>query len=97
MFWYPNSGPTSAARARSPSPVVDLLGQLKDDEPALTIPLLISRPPAEADMQRFFGVTPASVHRMVIELDRRRLSHRTAGIARGVEQLVPAKSLPALR
>ncbi len=26
------------------------------------------RPPAEADMQRFFGVTPPSVHNMVITL-----------------------------
>ena len=55
------------------------------------------RPPAEADMQRFFGVTPPSVHRMVIELDRRGLIRRTPGIARSIELLVPAQSLPALR
>jgi len=55
------------------------------------------RPPAEADMQRFFGVTPPSVHRMVIELDRRGLIRRTAGVARSIELRVPPEILPALR
>ena len=36
--------------------------------------------PAESDMQRYFGVTPPSVHRMVIELDRRELIRRTPGV-----------------
>src|SRR3954466_11466011 len=32
--------------------------------------LVIGRPPAEADLQRFFQVTPPSVHQMVITLER---------------------------
>jgi Mn-dependent DtxR family transcriptional regulator len=32
--------------------------------------LVNGRPPAEADMQRFFEVTPPSVHNMIIELAR---------------------------
>lgn len=55
------------------------------------------RPPAEADMQRFFEVTPPSVHRMVIELDRRGLIRRTPGAARSIELLVSPDILPALR
>jgi Mn-dependent DtxR family transcriptional regulator len=55
------------------------------------------RPPAEADMQHFFGVTPPSVHRMVIELDKRGLIRRTPGVARSVELLVPPEILPSLR
>jgi Mn-dependent DtxR family transcriptional regulator len=55
------------------------------------------RPPAEADMQRFFGVTSPSVHRMVIELDRRGLIRRTPGIARSLEVLVAPDALPPLR
>jgi Mn-dependent DtxR family transcriptional regulator len=31
-----------------------------------TYALLHRRPPAEADMERYFGVTPPSVHRMVV-------------------------------
>jgi Mn-dependent DtxR family transcriptional regulator len=54
------------------------------------------RPPAEADMQRFFGVTSPSVHRMVIELDRRGLIRRTPGIARSLEVLVAPDALPPL-
>lgn len=44
---------------------------------------LTGRPPAEADMQRYFGVTPPSVHRMVVELDRKGLVSRTPGPGRG--------------
>ena len=32
--------------------------------------LVIGRPPAEADMQRHFRVTPPSVHQMVLTLER---------------------------
>lgn len=54
------------------------------------------RPPAEADMQAFFGVTPPSVHQMVLELERRQLIRRTPRVARSIELLVPAASLPLL-
>lgn len=37
-----------------------------------TYAMLHRRPPAEADMQAYFGVTPPSVHRMVVELDKQR-------------------------
>ena len=55
------------------------------------------RPPAEADMQAFFKVTPPSVHRMVIELEERGLIRRRAGQARSIELLVPPEQLPVLR
>ena len=32
--------------------------------------LVIGRPPAEADMQRFFRVSPPAVHQMVVTLRR---------------------------
>jgi len=35
------------------------------------------RAPAEADMERYFGVTPPSVHQMILTLEARRLSERT--------------------
>lgn len=55
------------------------------------------RPPAEADMQRFFEVTPPSVHRMVIELEKKGLIRRQPGRARTIEVLLPLEELPALR
>jgi Mn-dependent DtxR family transcriptional regulator len=54
------------------------------------------RPPAEADMQRFFAVTPPSVHRMLVELERLKLIRRQPGVARSIELLVPSTVLPAL-
>jgi DNA-binding MarR family transcriptional regulator len=55
------------------------------------------RSPAEADLQRYFGVTPPSVHRMVVELERRGLIRRQPGVARSIELLVPVAGLPRLR
>jgi repressor LexA len=58
--------------------------------------ILNRRPPAEADMQAFFGVSPPSVHQMVLELERRGLLRRTPRAARSIELLVPPASLPLL-
>ena len=55
------------------------------------------RPPAEADMQRFFGVTPPSVHQMVLTLERAGLIRRRPGAPRSIEVLVPPEDLPALQ
>lgn len=55
------------------------------------------RAPAEADMQRYFEVTPPSVHRMVVELEHRGLIRRAAGKARSIEVLVAADRLPTLK
>jgi hypothetical protein len=51
-------------------------------------------PPAEHEMQRHFGVSPASVHQMVINLERKGLITRTPGIARSIRILAPARDLP---
>ena len=59
--------------------------------------LVNGRPPAEADMQRFFEVTPPTVHRMVLELEKRGLIRREPGKARSIEVLVPPEALPPLR
>jgi Mn-dependent DtxR family transcriptional regulator len=37
------------------------------------------RPPAEADMQQYFGVSPPSVHQMVLTLERAGFHRKTAG------------------
>ena len=55
------------------------------------------RPPAEADMQRFFEVTPPSVHRMVVELESKGLIARTVGAPRSLRVLLPVERLPPLR
>ena len=54
------------------------------------------RPPAEADMQAYFGVTPPTVHQMVVQLEKRALIRRQPGLPRSIELLVPAEAIPPL-
>jgi Mn-dependent DtxR family transcriptional regulator len=55
------------------------------------------RPPAEADMQAYFAVTPPTVHQMVLQLDKRGLIRRQPGQSRSIEILLPPSSIPPLR
>jgi Mn-dependent DtxR family transcriptional regulator len=55
------------------------------------------RPPAEADLQRHFRVSPPSVHQMVLTLERAGLIRRQPGLARSIEVLVQPERLPVLR
>ena len=59
--------------------------------------LVLGRPPAEADLQRHFQVTPPSVHQMVLALERDGLISRQPGVARSIKVLVEPKALPTLR
>jgi DNA-binding MarR family transcriptional regulator len=52
--------------------------------------------PAEADVQKFFKVTPPAVHGMIMSLERRALIERTPGKARSIRLRVPRTSLPDL-
>jgi DNA-binding MarR family transcriptional regulator len=58
--------------------------------------LVNGRPPAQADIQRFFQVTPPSVHQMLLTLERERLISRRQGIPRSIAVLVDRADLPAL-
>ena len=53
--------------------------------------------PSEADMQRFFKVTPPTVHQMVLTLERHGFIRRVPGQARSITLTVPPESLPSLR
>jgi repressor LexA len=53
-------------------------------------------PPAEADLQRYFQVTPPAVHAMILTLGRLGLIDRTPGKARSIRLRVPTDELPAL-
>jgi hypothetical protein len=62
-----------------------------------TYTLLNKRPPAEADFQRFFEVTPPAVHDMIIALERRGLICRVPRQPRSIKLMVPAADLPQLQ
>ena len=54
------------------------------------------RPPAEADIQAYFRVTPPSVHNMIVTLERRGLISKTPGAPRSIRVLVDPNLLPPL-
>jgi len=54
------------------------------------------RPPAEADMERYFQVSPPSVHAMVLTLERLELITREPGMPRSIRLTVAASELPIL-
>ena len=58
---------------------------------------VLRRPPAEADIQKYFEVTPPTVHQMLVTLERKGLIRRTPGVARSIEVLIAPESLPVLR
>jgi DNA-binding MarR family transcriptional regulator len=58
--------------------------------------LVNGRPPAQADIQRFFQVTPPSVHQMLLTLERTGLISRRPGVARSIVVLVDRSDLPML-
>ena len=52
--------------------------------------------PAEADMQRYFRVTPPTVHQMVLRLEGRGFISREPGKARTIKVLLPPEELAEL-
>jgi len=52
--------------------------------------------PAEAEMQRYFGVTPPAVHQMVLSLERKGLIERRVGVTRSIKVLLARDQLPDL-
>lgn len=57
---------------------------------------LNGQPPAESDMQRYFGTTPPTVHNMVVTLCDRGFIAREPGRARTIRLLVERDALPDL-
>ena len=53
-------------------------------------------PPAEIDMQRFFEVSAPSVHRMLIDLEKKEMIAKIPTQARRVRVLLPLRQLPDL-
>ena len=54
------------------------------------------RPPAEADIQRYFCTTPPAIHQMIVTLARKGLITKVPGQARSIHLLVPKEEIPEL-
>lgn len=55
------------------------------------------RAPAQADIQRYFEVTPPTVHNMIVQLERKGLVSRIPRTPRSIRVLLPPDQLPDLR
>jgi repressor LexA len=54
------------------------------------------RPLSQADNQRYFLVSPPSVHQMILTLERNGLLSRTPGVARAIRVMLKQDELPPL-
>ena len=54
------------------------------------------QPPAEADMQRYFHVSPPAIHQMILSLEKSGLIERIGGQGRSITLLLPREHLPDL-
>ena len=48
-------------------------------------------------MQKYFCVSPSTVHQMVLKLEEKGLIKRTSGVARSIELLLVRDELPDLK
>ena len=53
-------------------------------------------PPAERDMQRYFKVSPPSVHQMVMNLEKKGFIKKEPYQGRSIRLLLPREQLPDL-
>jgi len=58
--------------------------------------LLMRVPPAEADIQKHFQISPPSVHQMILTLEKRGFISRVPGQARSITVLYPHVQFPGL-
>ncbi|MEM7129429.1 MAG: MarR family transcriptional regulator [Chloroflexota bacterium] len=54
------------------------------------------QPPAEHEIQRYFGVTPPTVHQMILKLEELGFISRVPRQSRSIQVLVPPDQLPYL-
>jgi repressor LexA len=59
--------------------------------------IMSGRPPAEADLERFFRTSPPTIHQMILKLEEKGLISRVPGQPRSLRLLVEPDELPRLR
>ena len=52
--------------------------------------------PAQADFQRYFKVSPPSVHQMILRLEMKNLIRRTPNTPRSLSVTLPENNIPTL-
>ena len=81
--------------AEPSKPLTDKQGQYLAFIHAYSV--VMGQPPAEADLQRHFAVSPPTVHQMIVALTEAGWISRTPGAARSIRLAIAANQLPVLR
>lgn len=55
------------------------------------------RAPAEAELKRFFGTTPPTIHQMILKLEEKGFISRIPGQPRSIKLLIDADQIPRLK
>jgi SOS-response transcriptional repressor LexA len=55
------------------------------------------RAPAEAELQRFFGTSPPTIHQMILKLEEKGLISRIPGQPRSIKLLIDGAQIPRLK
>ena len=58
--------------------------------------VILGRAHSEANMQRFFGTSPPTIHQMVLKLAELHLIRRKVGEARSIESVIDPDEIPRL-
>ena len=58
---------------------------------------LNNQSPAEADIQRYFKVSPPTVHQMIVKLESIGVIKKKAGVARSIQVIVASENIPVLK
>lgn len=53
--------------------------------------------PAQADFQRYFGVSPPTVHQMILQLEKKQLITRVPNVSRSIAVNIAETQLPSLK
>jgi DNA-binding MarR family transcriptional regulator len=53
--------------------------------------------PAQIDLQRYFAVTPPTIHQMILQLEKKGLISRTPNTPRSIKISIPEEELPSLK
>lgn len=54
-------------------------------------------PPAQIDLQRYFAVTPPTIHQMILQLEKKGLISRIPNTPRSLKLCIPEEQLPRLK
>jgi len=54
-------------------------------------------PPAQIDFQRYFKISPPSVHHMILKLEQKNLIHRIPNTPRSLTVTLPENEIPNLK